>query len=87
MSDLLARLQVVESRISEYTGTARFEAERAITNPSFAPGPSHTHAYRELFNERETLRAALGLPPAALAWPLDRSRMGQRTPLEPFRKH
>jgi len=71
-TDLVARLGFVEMCISEYPLTVRFEMERAMTVPGFAPGPSRTPVYRKLFEERDALRAQLGMEPAEMVWPLQR---------------
>lgn len=71
-TDLAFRLGFVEMCLAEYPLAVRFEIERAMFVPGFAPGPSRTPQYRKLFEERDTLRAALGMEPAELAWPLQR---------------
>jgi hypothetical protein len=66
------RLAIVEALMAEYYGSARFEAERAMFVPGFAPGPYFVREYRKLFEERDELRAQLGMPVADLQWPLVR---------------
>lgn len=67
------RLAIVEKRMAEdYYGSTRFEYERAMFMPGFAPGPSGVAQYRKLFEERDALRAQLGMPVADLQWPLVR---------------
>jgi hypothetical protein len=72
-----ARLTIIEKDMAGFYHDARFNHEVAISKGLSYGHPSFD-TYRRLFQERDDLRALLGLPEASMQWPLQRTPIMKR---------